>query len=117
MRCDAVVAELPLIAGGEEKPTSQVGDHLGRCLPCRAELVRYRRLLKALSELADVDFEVPEAFVTHCLNWAEGIGEDWPSSSGVRGGRRLAYLFGIAGAAGAASVVIAKGWSRPRLAS
>ena len=86
--------------------------HLDECEGCRAELVRYERLLDALGELREVTVEPPghlltslvripaEATLAQTLLWRAG------AMTGHVARNRAAYLGGVgvalAGAAGAA---------------
>ena len=107
MRCDEVAELLPAIVD-DGKPDWRVTRHVERCLRCQAELVQYRKLLKALHHLRTDVLEPNPGILAGILAHLEGVGE----RSAVRsllGGRRAAYLGGIAvatAAAGAAGAVV-----------
>jgi hypothetical protein len=92
--------------------------HVERCLRCQAELVQYRRLLRALRAMRTEVLEPAPGLLADVLAAVEAAGERQAIRSLLHG-RRVAYLGGIAAAtaAGAAgAVVFAHRRQRPRLA-
>ena len=107
MQCEDVAELLSDAADGSVMLDRTARRHVDRCLRCQAELVQYRKLLRALHNLR-----------TEVLEPTPGC---WPTSSptskrpgerrAVRSlvsGRRVAYVGGIAAAtaAGAAGAIL-----------
>ncbi|MGH9102919.1 MAG: hypothetical protein ACRDYD_08060 [Acidimicrobiales bacterium] len=118
VRCEMVLGLVPGLVGGEEEASVEVTAHLRRCLGCRRELVRYRRLVIAVAQLGDQPPDPPAGLVGEILSHLEEPGGRQALLSALSG-RRLAYLVGIAGAAGAAGAVVlaSRGWGRVKIAS
>jgi hypothetical protein len=105
--CAAVAEALPGIVDGLAVADLSLRRHVESCLRCQAELVQYRKLLRALHELR-----------TEVLEPAPGLLPDILSSLGAAGersairhlltGRRAAYVGGIAAAtaAGTAGAIL-----------
>nr|MDQ3569598.1 hypothetical protein [Actinomycetota bacterium] len=51
MRCEEVAEILPEVVEGTGGASSKVSAHVESCLRCQAELVQYRKLLRALHHL------------------------------------------------------------------
>ena len=103
MRCDQVADSLAQAADGSSLLDPPARAHVEQCLRCQAELVQYRKLLRALRDLRTEVLEPSPGLLTDVL---AAISEDSERRS-VRhllGGRRVAYLGGIAAAATAAGV-------------
>ena len=49
--CESVAELLPAIIDGNERADRRVRRHVESCLRCQAELVQYRKLLRALHQL------------------------------------------------------------------
>lgn len=108
MRCDQVCEVLPSIVDGSTKAERQVMAHVESCLRCQAELVQYRKLLKALRHLRTDVLEPAPGTLTSILANLEAAGERGAMRS-LLAGRRAAYLGGIAvapAAAGAAGAMV-----------
>ncbi|MGH9066850.1 MAG: anti-sigma factor family protein [Acidimicrobiales bacterium] len=108
MRCDQVTDLLPGIMDGVDRADPRVVVHVETCLKCQAELVQYRRLLKVLHQLRAQGIEPPPGLLGEILAQLEHAGERGAVRSALAG-RRLAYLAGLAvaaGAAGAAGVAV-----------
>ncbi len=103
MRCEQVVDLLPQIMEGNEPADRRVVSHVESCLRCQAELARYRRMLKLLRQLRVEGPEPPPGVVGDILVAVEEAAERGAIRS-VLTGRRMAYVGGLAVAAGAASV-------------
>jgi hypothetical protein len=87
-----------------DKPTRR---HVDRCLRCQAELVQYRKLLRALHTLRTEVLEPTPGLLADILATIEQAGERHAVRSMLTG-RRIAYVGGIAAAAtaGAAGAII-----------
>ncbi|MGH9265669.1 MAG: hypothetical protein ACRD1D_13355 [Acidimicrobiales bacterium] len=106
--CDQVAKALPAIVDGLEVADIDVQRHVASCLRCQAELVQYRKVLRALHQIR-----------TELLDPAPGLLPDVLAAIGAAGerraihdllnGRRVAYVGGIAAAtaAGAAGAILA----------
>jgi anti-sigma factor RsiW len=120
VQCDRVADRLPQIVDGVERAAPDVRAHVESCLRCQAELVQYRRLLKALRQLRTDFLEPAPGTVTAILAQLEAAGERGAMRS-LLTGHRAAYLGGIAAAATAAGaagaiVLASRGRRRMRLA-
>ena len=107
MRCDDLVEVLPQFADGSALADRASRRHVDRCLRCQAELVQYRRLLKALHSLRTEVLEPAPGVLPGILASLEAAGERHALRSMLTG-RRLAYAGGIAAAAtaGAAGALL-----------
>jgi anti-sigma factor RsiW len=118
LTCDDVSEELAATADGTLTLDRASRRHVERCLRCQAELVQYRRLLRALRAMRTEVLEPAPGLLADVLAAVEAAGERQAIRSLLHG-RRVAYLGGIAAAtaAGAAgAVVFAAHRRRPRLA-
>ncbi len=120
MRCEQVADRLPQIVDGAERAAPEVLAHVDACLRCQAELVQYRKLLKALRQLRTHVLEPAPGTVTAILAGLEAAGERGAMRS-LLAGHRGAYLGGLAAATAAAgaagAIVIAnRGRRKMRLA-
>jgi hypothetical protein len=119
MRCDEVGDLLPAVADGTAVADRAARRHVERCLRCQAELVQYRKLLRALHSLRTDILEPAPGILPGILAHLEAAGERHALRSMLTG-RRLAYAGGIAAAtaAGAAGALLyATKAKRTRLAS
>jgi hypothetical protein len=92
--------------------------HVERCLRCQAEVVQYRKLLRAMRTLRTEVLEPAPGLLADILAGLEEAGERHAIRS-VLSGRRIAYLGGLAAAtaAGAAgAIVFTRPTRRTRLA-
>ena len=103
MRCDDVVEVLPGIVDGVAPPDDRIARHVEGCLRCQAELVQYRKLLKALHQLRTQVLEPAPGLLSDILADLEAAGERRAIRSLVNG-RRAAYAGGIAAATAAGAV-------------
>ena len=120
VRCEDVADLLPAIVDGSAHPDRRVVTHVEGCLRCQAELVQYRRLLRALHHLRTDVLEPAPGVLTGIFTHLEQAGERGAVRS-ILSGRRGAYVGGIAvatAAAGAAGaiVLVSRGRKRMRLA-
>ena len=119
MQCDEVVEVLPAVADGTAVADRAARRHVERCLRCQAELVQYRKLLRALHTLRTDVLEPAPGLLPGILATIEAAGERRALRS-MMTGRRLAYAGGIAAAtaAGAAGALLyASRGRKTRLAS
>jgi hypothetical protein len=117
LTCELVAEQLPnIVESGHSDPA--LASHVESCLRCQAELVQYRKLLRSLHHLRTEVLEPAPGTLTNILANLEAAGERSAIRS-LLGGRRAAYVGGIAvatAAAGAAgAIVLAR--RRLRLAS
>ncbi len=121
MQCDAVADLLAEAADGSVVLDRVAAAHVERCLRCQAEIVQYRKLLRALHALRTEVLEPAPGLLSDILAGLEEAGERHAVRSMLRG-RRIAYVGGIAAAAtaaGAGAILLAARTrkSRVRLAS
>lgn len=103
LRCDDVADRLPQIVDGPSTASRDVLHHVETCLRCQAELVQYRRLLKALHHLRTEVLEPAPGLLADVLGSIEAAGERHAIRS-LLTGRRGAYVGGIAAATAAGAV-------------
>ena len=120
MRCEDIAELLPQIVDGGERADVKVRRHVESCLRCQAELVQYRRLLKALHGLRTEILEPAPGTLTGIFAHIEAAGERGAVRS-LLSGHRAAYIGGVAvatAAAGAAGAIVlaSRGRRRMRLA-
>jgi len=117
MQCDDVADLLPQIVDGGARADARVRRHVESCLRCQAELVQYRKLLRALHNLRTEVLEPAPGTLSGILANLEAAGERGAIRS-LLTGRRAAYLGGIAvatAAAGAAGALVLAHRSRERM--
>jgi hypothetical protein len=107
MQCEEIADVLSEAADGSlalDRPSRR---HVERCLRCQAELVQYRKLLRALHNLRTEVLEPAPGMVADILAYIEEAGERSAVRSMLKG-RRVAYVGGIAAAtaAGAAGAIL-----------
>lgn len=119
--CEQVAGLLPAVIDGNQRADRRVRRHVDSCLRCQAELVKYRKLLRALRQLRTEVLQPSPGLVSSILSNLEEAGERGAMRS-LLDGRRVAYLGGLAvataaaGAAGAVVLVSRSRQRRPRLA-
>jgi hypothetical protein len=106
MQCDEVAELLPGIVDGGEVADSRVQRHVESCLRCQAELVQYRKLLKALHVLRTEVLEPAPGLLSEILAGLEAAGERRAVRS-LLNGRNAAYAGGTAAALAAGAVGVA----------
>ena len=113
MRCDDVVDLLPGVADGSVTLSETVRWHVERCLRCQAELVQYRKLLRALRTIRTEVLDPAPGLVADILAGISESGERHAVRQ-LLSGRKVAYVGGIAAAtaAGAAGAVVLASMSR-----
>jgi hypothetical protein len=107
MRCDDLSTRLSATADGSTVLTADEREHVERCLQCQAELVQYRKLLRAMRTMRVEVLEPAPGMLAGILANVSEAGERRAISSLIHG-RRGAYLSGIAAAtaAGAAGAIV-----------
>jgi hypothetical protein len=119
--CEAVSARLSDVAEGVVALDADGRAHVDRCLRCQAELVQYRKLLRALHALRVQVIEPAPGLLPDLLAAIEEAGERRALRE-LLDGRRVAYLGGLAAAAtaagvGGALVIASRSRRRLRIAS
>lgn len=103
MRCDQVADLLPEMASDVASLEPAQRRHVEHCLRCQAELVQYRKLLRALRSMRAEVLEPAPGLLAEVLSSIEEAGERH-AIRGILTGRRVAYLGGLAAATAAAGV-------------
>ncbi len=121
MRCDELGHQLAEVAEGTVVLPRTSRRHVEQCLRCQAELVQYRKVLRALRSMRTEVLEPAPGLVTEILAHIEEAGERTAIRS-LLSNHKVAYIGGIAaataaGAAGAIIVAARTRRSRVRLAS
>ena len=109
MQCDAVADLLAGVAEGTVELDGVTSHHIESCLRCQAEVVQYRKLLRALHTLRTEVLEPTPGLLADILAGLAGEGERHAVRSMLKG-RRMAYVGGIAAAtaaAGAGAILLA----------
>jgi len=117
INCDDVAGTLSEIVDGSGHADRAVLAHVESCLRCQAELVQYRKLLRALHNLRTEVLEPAPGTLSGILANLEAAGERGAIRS-LLTGRRAAYLGGIAvatAAAGAAGAIVLAHRSKERM--
>jgi hypothetical protein len=119
LTCEDVAEILPALVDGDPADR-RLARHVDGCLRCQAELVQYRKLLRAMHTLRTEVLEPASGLFTDILAHLEAAGERRAIRSMLHG-RRGAYIGGLAaataaGAAGAAIVLVSRRGKRVRLA-
>jgi len=112
--CEEIADQLAASADLTQLRDRRARKHVDTCLRCQAEVVQYRKLLKALHALREDLVATPHGLVADVFVKLEAAGERQAVRSLING-RRAAYVGGIAvatAAAGAGAVLLA---SRRRL--
>jgi len=107
VQCEQVADLLADVADGSVNLDRASRRHVDRCLRCQAELVQYRKLLRALHTLRTEVLEPAPGLLADILASIEEAGERRAVRSMLTG-RRIAYVGGIAAAAtaGAAGAIL-----------
>jgi hypothetical protein len=118
VQCEDLAEALAAMAEGEATLGRSERRHVERCLRCQAEIVQYRKLLRAMRSLRTEVLDPAPGLLADILANLEEAGERHAIRS-LLSGRRVAYLGGLAAAtaAGAAgAIVFATRTRRARLA-
>ncbi len=107
-RCDKLAETLAGVADGSVVLDADEQAHVDACLRCQADLVQYRRVLRAMRAMRTEVLRPPPGLLADIVNGLEAAGERQVLRSIITG-RRVAYIGGIAAAtaAGAAGALIA----------
>ncbi|MEZ5239927.1 MAG: hypothetical protein R2716_13595 [Microthrixaceae bacterium] len=118
MRCEQVAEQLSGAADGSAELDVAARRHVEHCLRCQAELVQYRKLLRALHAMRTEVLAPAPGLLPEILAALEEAGER-SALRGVLSGRRAAYLGGVAAAAAGAvgGAIVLASRSRRHLAS
>ena len=103
MQCEAVAELLAEAADGSVLLDRTARRHIDTCLRCQAEMVQYRKLLKALHQLRTQVLEPAPGLLSDILAGLEAAGERRAVRSMLQG-RYVAYAGGIAAATAAGAV-------------
>jgi hypothetical protein len=103
VQCDDIAELLPGIVDGGQVADRRIQTHVESCLRCQAELVKYRKLLKALHLLRTEVLEPAPGLLSDILAGLEAAGERRAVRS-MLNGRTAAYAGGIAAATAAGAV-------------
>lgn len=118
VQCDEVADLLAdaADAGGSSRLSAPARLHVDHCLRCQAEVVQYRRLLRALRDLRVGLIEPMPGLLGDVLATVESAGERSAIRSALSG-RRVAYVGGIAAAtaAGVGGAIVIASRTRRRL--
>jgi hypothetical protein len=107
VRCEDLTDLLAEVGDGSAVAEPAARRHVESCLRCQADLVQYRKLLRALHNLRTEVLEPAPGLLPEILAHLEAAGERHALRSMLTG-RRLAYAGGIAAAAtaGAAGAIL-----------
>lgn len=107
MRCDDLTDDLAGAADGSVQLGSDQRRHVEACLRCQAEMVQYRRVLRAMRTMRTEVLEPSPGLLAEVLANLEEAGERRAIRSMISG-HRAAYLGGLAAAtaAGAAGAIV-----------
>jgi hypothetical protein len=113
MQCEHLAEQLAEVADGAVILGRAERRHVERCLRCQAELVQYRKLLKAMHTLRTEVLEPAPGLLADILATIEETGERHAIRSMITG-RRAAYVGGlaVAGAGAAAGAILLAARSR-----
>ena len=106
MRCEELSDDLAAAADGSVLLGRTERRHVERCLRCQAEMVQYRKVLRAMRAMRTEVLEPAPGLLSDILANLEAAGERRAIRSMIQG-HRAAYLGGLAAAtaAGAAGAV------------
>lgn len=107
MRCDDLTEQLAAAADGSRLLGRHERRHVEQCLRCQAEMVQYRKVLRAMRTMRTDVLEPAPGLVADILANIQEAGERRAIRSMIAG-HRAAYLGGLAAAtaAGAAGAII-----------
>jgi hypothetical protein len=107
MLCDDLADDLSGAADGSVLLGRNERRHVERCLRCQAELVQYRKVLRAMRAMRTEVLEPAPGLIAEVLANLEAAGERRAIRSMISG-HKAAYLGGLAAAtaAGAAGAIV-----------
>lgn len=94
LECAAVQALLPSLLEGHDRAPGSVISHVEHCLSCRAELARYRKLLRLLRSLSGEQIRTSEGMLADAVSGLSLAAERHAVRSTLSK-RRIAYLAGL----------------------
>lgn len=113
MQCDDLGDALAGAIDGSRSFDEAARAHIDGCLRCQAEMVQYRKLLRALQSLRTEILDPGPGLLSDVLDAVESAGERHVIRMALQG-RRVAYLGGIAAATAGAAATAAVLRSRSR---
>lgn len=107
MQCEDLADDLAAMADGSVLLGRSERRHVEQCLRCQAELVQYRRVLRAMRAMRTEVLEPAPGLLADVLANLEAAGERRAIRSMIHG-HKAAYLGGLAAAtaAGAAGAIV-----------
>ena len=96
MRCEELSDDLAAAADGSVLLGRTERRHVERCLRCQAEMVQYRKVLRAMRAMRTEVLEPAPGLLSDILANLEAAGERRAIRSMIQG-HRAAYLGGLAG--------------------
>jgi hypothetical protein len=107
MQCEDLAEDLAAMADGSVLLGRGERRHVEQCLRCQAELVQYRRVLRAMRAMRTEVLEPAPGLLADVLANLEAAGERRAIRSMING-HKAAYLGGLAAAtaAGAAGAIV-----------
>ncbi len=107
MLCEDLATDLSAAAEGSTLLGRDQRDHVERCLHCQAELVQYRKLLRAMRAMRTEVLDPAPGVLADVLANVSAAGERRAIRSLIQG-HHAAYLGGLAAAtaAGAAGAIV-----------
>jgi hypothetical protein len=107
MRCEELGDALAGVVDGSRSFDQATDAHIDSCLRCQAELVQYRKLMRALQLLRAEVIDPGPGLLADIIDTIEEVGERSVIRAALQG-RRAAYLGGLAAtaAAGAATAAV-----------
>jgi anti-sigma factor RsiW len=108
LQCEDIADLLPGIIDGDDATDKRIVQHVESCLRCQAELVQYRRLVRALHQMRTDLLEPAPGVLSDILAGLAEAGEQRVIQAHLRG-HRAVYISGMAvatAAAGAAGAVV-----------
>jgi anti-sigma factor RsiW len=116
VRCDDAAAHLPALVDGSGHVDRRIVAHVESCLRCQAELVQYRRLLRALHRTRTDRRDPGPGLLADVLAAIEMDGEQPRAARALLRGHRAAYVGALAAAGTAGAIALASYSRKTRLA-
>ena len=107
VQCESISEALPGVTDGSAVLDRHSQRHVERCLRCQAEMVQYRKVLRAMRSMRTEVLEPAPGLLSDILANLEEAGERRAIRSMISG-HKAAYLGGLAAAtaAGAAGAIV-----------
>jgi ATP phosphoribosyltransferase regulatory subunit HisZ len=113
VRCERAARHLPAAAEGASALPADVAAHVERCLRCQVEVLRYRRIARAMRQLGQQSAAPASGLALDVASLIQAAGGD--AESRLSRHRRTAYLAAATAAGAAGALVIASRSRRGRL--